>query len=174
MIIYDSLKTNIVSRKYGWYLARINASFESFANIVITSIKTIQRYNLQPGRNIKIGNFDKTYSRIEHLDKFILLPYFKEFIDNFWLLQDTIQSFTNITYHYIDKEYINKIIKLLSTFYQKRDDKRGLVIKELLEFDNQEKNHMNIAMPESWLNENNVSLGETVLLRNDEPSPVII
>lgn len=168
------MKTSIVSRKFGWYLARINASFESFANIVLTSFRTIQRYNLQPGRNIKIGNFDKAYSRIEHLDKFILLPYFKEFINNYWLLQQTIQSFTNTTYHYIDKEYINTIIKLLSTFYQKRDNKKGFMIKELLEFDNQKINHMDIAMPESWLNENSICLGETVLLRNDEPSPIII
>ncbi|MFX1303617.1 MAG: hypothetical protein ACFFBV_15395 [Promethearchaeota archaeon] len=168
------MKTSIVSRKFGWYLARINASFESFANIVVTSFRTIQRYNLQPGRNVKIGNFDKAYSRIEYLDKFILLPYFKEFINNYWLLQQTIQSFTNTTYHYIDKEYINTIIKLLSTFYQRRDNKKGFVIKELLEFDNQEINHMDIAMPESWLNENSICLGETVLLRNDEPSPIIM
>jgi hypothetical protein len=29
-------------------------------------------------------------------------------------------------------------------------------------------------MPESWLNENSVDLGETVLLRNDVPSPIIL
>jgi len=33
---------------------------------------------------------------------------------------------------------------------------------------------MKIAMPESWLNEHSIDLGETVLLRNDVPSPVIL
>ena len=62
----------------------------------------------------------------------------------------------------------------MSTFYQERDNNRGFVLKELLDFDNQEIYNMDIAMPESWLNENSVDLGETVLLRNDEPSPVIL
>ncbi|MFX1316576.1 MAG: hypothetical protein ACFE9T_11985 [Promethearchaeota archaeon] len=168
------MKTSIISRKFGWYLARVNASFENFTNIVATSLKTIQKFNLQPGRNIKISNLDKTYSTIRSLDKFILLPYFKEFIENYWILQNIFQSFTNTTYLYVDKEYISTIIKLMSTFYQKRDDKKGFVIKEFFEFDNQENYHMDIAMPESWLNENSVSLGETVLLRNDELSAVIL
>ena len=168
------MKTSIVSRKYGWYLARVNASIENFANIVATSFKTIQRFNLQSGRYIKIRNFNNIHSKIEILDKFILLPYYKEFIENYWLLQDVIQSITNATYQYVDKEYINVIIKLMSTFYQERGNKGGLVIKELLEFDNQETFQMDIAIPESWLNENSVELGETVLLRNDEPLPVIL
>jgi len=168
------LRTNIITRKYGWYLARVNASIENFANIVATSLKTIKRYNLKPGCSIKISNSINSRSRIEFLDKFILIPYFREFVKNYLLLQDIFQSFTHITYQYIDKEYINAIIKLISIFYQNRDNKKGLVIKELLEFDNQEHYHMDIAMPESWLNENSVDLGETVLLRNDDPSPVIL
>ena len=168
------MKTSIVSRKFGWYLARVNACFENFPNIVATSLKTIQKFNLQPGRNIKISNLDKNYSKISSSDRFILLPYFKEFIKNYWVLQDIFQSFTNTSYLYVDKEYISTIIKLMSTFYQKRDDKKGFVIKELFEFDNQDTYHMDIAMSELWLNENSVSLGETVLLRNDELSPVIL
>jgi hypothetical protein len=177
------LKTSIISKKYGWYLARVNASIENFANIVVTSFKIIKKFNLQPGRYIKISNFKNTQSKIEFLDKFILLPYSKEFIDNYCLLQDVIQSITNATYQYVDKEYINVIIKLMSTFYQERYNKEGLVIKELLEFDNQEAFQIDIAMqafqidiamPESWLNENSVDLGETVLLRNDVPSPIIL
>jgi len=62
----------------------------------------------------------------------------------------------------------------MSTFYQEKDNKRGFVIKQLLDFDTQETYHMDIAMPESWLNKNSVDLGETVLLRNDEPSPIIL
>jgi hypothetical protein len=155
-------------------LARVNASIEKFANIVLTSFKIIKKFNLQPGRYVKITNFKKTQSKNEFLDKFILLPYFKEFLDNYWILKDLIQSITNATYQYVDKEYINVIIKLMSTFFQERDNQRGLVIKELLEFDNQEKFQIDVAMPESWLNENSVDIGETVLLRNDVPSPIIL
>jgi len=174
LIINDGLKACILSRKYGWYLARVSASFKNFVNIVATSVKTIKEFNLQPGRDIKISNLFNSHSSIAFLDKFILLPYFNEFIKNYWLLHDVIQSITNITYQYVDKEYINRIIKLMSTFYQERDNERGFVIKELLDFDNKETYHMDIAMPESWLNENSVDLGETVLLRNDEPSPIIL
>jgi hypothetical protein len=164
------LKTNIISRKYGWYLARVNASIENFANIVATSSKVIRKYNLQPGRYIKINSFSNTHSNIDFLDKFILLPYFSEIIENYWLLQQIIQSFTKETYQYVDKEYFNTIIKLISTFYHEK----SFVLKELLEFDIPENYHMDIALPDSWLNEHNVDLGDTVLLRNDEPSPVIL
>jgi hypothetical protein len=174
LIIKDGLKTNIVSRKFGWYLARINASIENFVNIVVMSYKTMQRFKLQPGRNVKISNSIKSHSRVEVFDRFILIPYFKEFIRNYWLLHDVIQSITNVTYRYVDKEYIASIIKLMSIFYQNRGDKRGFVMKELLEFDNPENFQMDIAMPESWLNQNSVDLGDTVLLRNDEPSPIIL
>ncbi|MHA2282149.1 MAG: hypothetical protein ACXAC5_15005 [Promethearchaeota archaeon] len=164
------MKTNIISRKYGWYLARVNASIENFANIVATSSKVIRKYNLQPGRYIKINSFSNTHSNIDFLDKFILLPYFSEIIENYWLLQQIIQSFTKETYQYVDKEYFNTIIKLISTFYHEK----SFVLKELLEFDIPENYHMDIALPDSWLNEHNVDLGDTVLLRNDEPSPVIL
>jgi hypothetical protein len=167
------LRTNIISQKYGWYLARINASIEKFANIVATSFKTIGKYNLKPGQYIKIRNFNNIHPEIEYLDKFILLPYFKEFIENYLVLHDVIQSITKTTYHYVDEEYFNEVTKLLNAFFQERNNKRGVVIKEFLEFDNQETSQMDIAMPESWLNENSVDLGDIVLLRNDMASPVI-
>ena len=90
------------------------------------------------------------------------------------MLREVIQSFTTISYEYIDKEYINRIVKIMSTFYQERHNNKGFVVKELLDFDHQEIYPMDIAMPESWLDENSVDLGETVLLRNDEPTPVIL
>ncbi|MFW9896116.1 MAG: hypothetical protein ACFFD7_09965 [Candidatus Thorarchaeota archaeon] len=167
------MRTNIISQKYGWYLARINASIEKFANIVVTSFITIGKYNLKPGRYIKIRNFNNLHTAIKYLDKFILLPYTKEFVENYWLLHDIIQSITKTTYHYVDKEYFNVVTKLLNIFFQERNNKRGLVIKEFLEFDNQKTSQMDIAMPESWLNENSVDLGDIVLLRNDMPCPVI-
>jgi hypothetical protein len=167
------LKTKIISSKYGWYLARVSASFKNFVNIVVTSFDTIRDYNLQPGRNIKICNLVNTHSQNDFLDKFILLPYFNEFIESYQILQEIFQSFGKKSYEYIDKYYINRIIKMMSAFYQERDNNRGFVLKELLDFDNLEIDQMDIAMPESWLNENSVDLGETVLLRNDEPSPLI-
>jgi len=137
------LKVDVVSRKYGWYLAKITASIENFKNIVATSLETIKKYNLNSGRYIKISSLIQAHSKRRFLDKFILLPYFREFIRNYCLLQDVIQSLTNATFQYVDKEYISD--------YQ-----------------------MKIAMPESWLNEHSIDLGETVLLRNDVPSPVIL
>ena len=174
MIRKDGLKTNIFSRKYGWYLARVSASFKKFVIIVVTNFDTIREYNLQPGRNIKICNLANPHTSHNFLDKFILLPYFNEFIENYWMLREVIQSFTTISYEYIDKEYINRIVKIMSTFYQERHNNKGFVLKELLDFDHQEIYPMDIAMPESWLDENSVDLGETVLLRNDEPTPVIL
>jgi hypothetical protein len=43
----------------------------------------------------------------------------------------------------------------------------------VLEFDIPGNIQMDIALPDSWLNEHSVDLGDTVLLRNDEPSPII-
>jgi hypothetical protein len=95
-------------------------------------------------------------------------------MNNYWLLQEIIQSFVNKTYQYVDKEYISQIIKLMNCFYQTSTKRSSLELKELLDFGEQDKNQMSIALPESWLNEHNVDLGETVLLRNDFPSPVIL
>jgi len=168
------LKVDVISRKYGWYLAKITASIENFKNIVATSLETIKKYNLNSGSYIKISSLLQTHSTRRFLDKFILLPYFREFIRNYCLLQDIIQSLTNATFQYVNKEYISEIIQLMSTFYQARNDKKSVRFSELLEFDEKDNYQMKIAVPESWLNENSVDLGETVLLRNDLPSPVIL
>ncbi|MFX0032594.1 MAG: hypothetical protein ACFE8E_03100 [Candidatus Hodarchaeota archaeon] len=167
------MKLDVISRKYGWYLAKVTASIESFKNIVATSLETIKKYNLQPGRYIKISSLIQTNSDQRFENKFILLPYFKELIRNYLLLHDVIKSLTNTTFRYVDKEYITEIIKLMSKFYQSKNDIRTLKVSELLEFDDKHEFQMKIAVPESWLNDNNVDLGEIVLLRNNIPSPVI-
>ncbi|MFX1353386.1 MAG: hypothetical protein ACFE8V_11335 [Promethearchaeota archaeon] len=167
------MKLDVISRKYGWYLAKVTASIESFKNIVATSLETIKKYNLQPGSYIKISSLIQTNSDQRFENKFILLPYFKELIRNYLLLHDVIKSLTNTTFRYVDKEYITEIIKLMSKFYQSKNDIRTLKVSELLEFDDKHEFQMKIAVPESWLNDNNVDLGEIVLLRNNIPSPVI-
>ena len=163
------MKLDVISRKYGWYLAKITASIENFKNIVATSLETIKKYNLQPGSYIRISSLIQTHSN----QRFILLPYFKELIRNYMLLQDVIKSLTNSTFRYVDKEYISEIIKLMSKFYQSKKDNRYLKLSELLEFDEKHEFQMKIAMPESWLNDNNVDLGEIVLLRNNLSAPII-
>ena len=168
------MKGNVISKKYGWYLARINASLENFENIVVTSLANITKYNLNPGRYIKICSLIQAHSTRSFLDRLILIPYFKDCIDNYRLLQDVLKSLTSETYRNVDKEYINAIIKSMSMFNQDQDDNKGFKIKELFDFELQATHQMDIAMPECWLNENSVDLGETVLLRNDEPSPVIL
>jgi hypothetical protein len=168
------LKASVLSSKYGWYIARINASFDDFSNIVVASHNTIQKYKLQPCQNIKISNLDKTHSQIKYLDKFILLPYFKEYIDHYCLLQETLQNITDTPRQYIDKEYVQTVINLMSRFYHSRDNKRGFVIKEIFEFEYQKKNYIDIAMPESWLDKNGISLGESVLLRSDDLPPIFV
>jgi len=167
------LKVNIISRKYNWYLAKVTASIKNFKNIVVTNQETIKKYNLQPGRFLKISNLLQSHPNKRFLDKFILLPYFQEITSNYWLLQDVIQSFVNKTYQYVDKEYMNQIIKLMSCFYQAATNKNVMKLKELIDFEEEDKDQMKIALPESWLNKHNVNLGEIVVLRNDFPSPVI-
>ncbi|MFX0176886.1 MAG: hypothetical protein ACFE85_11710 [Candidatus Hodarchaeota archaeon] len=168
------MKKSIISRKYCWYLAKVTASIKNFENIVVTNEETIKKYNLQPGRYIKISNLLQSTPKKRFLDKFILIPYFQEIVSNYWLLQDIIQSFVNKTYQYVDKEYISQIIKLMNCFYQTSTSKSGLRLKELLDFGEQDKEQMKIALPESWLTEHNIDLGEIVVLRNDFPSPVIL
>jgi len=167
------LKESIISRKYRWYLAKVTASIINFENIVVTNQETIKKYDLQPGRYIKISNLSQARSNKRFLDKFILLPYFQEITSNYWLLQDIIQSLVNKTYQYVDKEYINQIIKLISCFYQASANKNSLKLEVLLDSEEQENDQMKIALPESWLNENDIDLGEIVVLRNDFPSPII-
>lgn len=163
-----------MSRKYGWYLAKITASIENFKNIVATSLETINKYNLTPGNYIKISSLLQTHPKKRFLDKFILLPYYKELIQNYWLLQGVIQSLTNATYRYVDKEYAGEIIRLMNSFFPVKNSKKHLKLKEILEFEQEGKEQMSIAIPESWLNEHSVDLGEIVLLRDDLPSSVII
>lgn len=62
----------------------------------------------------------------------------------------------------------------MNNFYQARNNNKGLRLKELFEFDEQDKYQMKIAIPEFWLNENSVDLGEIGLLRNDIPSLLIL
>ncbi|MFW9783586.1 MAG: hypothetical protein ACFFFB_14980 [Candidatus Heimdallarchaeota archaeon] len=167
------MKGSIISRKYSWFLAKVTASIINFENIVIVNQETIKKYDLLPGRYIKISSLFQDQSNKRFLDKFILLPYFQEIANNYWLLRDVIQSLANNTYHYLDKEYISQIIKLMSCFYQASTNKSKLKLEVLLEFEEEESDQMRIALPESWLNEHSIDLGETVVLRNDFPSPII-
>ncbi|MFX0146012.1 MAG: hypothetical protein ACFE9C_18240 [Candidatus Hodarchaeota archaeon] len=164
---------NIISRKYSWHLAKVTASIINFENIIVTNQESIKKYDLQPGRYIKISNLIQSTSKKRILDKFILLPYFQEIINNYWLLQDVLQSLVKNTYHYVDREYVNQIIKLISCFYQASTNKIKLKLKVLLDIGEQNNDQMNIALPDSWLNEHDIDLGETVVLRNDLPSPII-
>lgn len=167
------MKVSIISRKYSWFLAKVTASIINFENIVITDQETIKKYDLQPGRYIKISSIFQHYYGDRFLDKFILLPYFQEIANNYWLLQDVIQSLVNNTYQCLDKEYISQIIKLISCFYQASTSKRSIKLELLLDSEEGESSQMKIALPESWLNEHSIDLGETVVLRNDFPSPII-
>lgn len=165
---------NIISKKYGWYLAKITASIENFKNVVATDLKTIQLYFLSPGKYIKIKCLNRIYSQNQLIHKFIILPYFHDFIENYWLLQNIIKLLNQDEFRYIDTEYLNGLTSLLKDFSESEHYRKGLKLKELLEIDVEYDKEMKIAMPESWLNENSIDLGETVLLRNDAPSPVII
>ena len=146
------MNENIVSRTHGWFLARVNASIENFANIIVTSLKTIQKYNLQPGRYIKLHNLLQSHPGNRFLDKFILLPYFHEFIENFRVLEIVNQSLVNATYHHVDKEYLTEIIRLMDTFYKGSLSKSNLRLKEFFEIEHPsfDEYHMNIGVPESW------------------------
>ncbi|MFX1256407.1 MAG: hypothetical protein ACFFAN_00965 [Promethearchaeota archaeon] len=93
---------SVISHNYGWYLARITASIENFKNIVATDLETIKKYNLTPGRYIRIVSLSRTKPFNKAIYKFIILPYFKEFIKNYWLLKNIILSLTEIKSLYVD------------------------------------------------------------------------
>lgn len=163
---------NIISKKFGWYLAKVTASIETFNNIVAIDLKTIRLYFLSPGSYIKIKSLNRKCAENKRIYTFILLPYSHDFIKNYRLLQNILDSLKNKKFRYINEEYINEITSLTKS-YESENYRKILKLKELLEFDTEYDNEMKIAMPESWMNENSIDLGETILLRNDVPSPVI-
>ncbi len=165
---------NIISRKYGWYLARVIASIENFTNIVATSLETIKLYFLSPGNYIKIKCLNQMHYQNQLNYKFIIVPYFRDLIQHYWFLEQVIESLKHQKLRYIDPEYMNELIALIKNLSESIISKKGIKLKELLEFDSEFDKEMKIAMPESWLNENGVDLGEIVLLRNDMPTPIII
>ena len=91
------------------------------------------------------------------------------------MLENINRSLLNATFHHVDKAFLTEVIRLMDSFYKGSSSKRSVRIKEYFEIDHSDSDdyQMNIGVPESWLNRNSVDLGETVLLRNDEPSPVI-
>ncbi len=162
---------NIISKKFGWYLAKITASIETSNNFVAIDLKSIRFYFLSPGSCVKIKSLNRKNEQNKLIFKFIILPYLPD-IKNYQILQNILDSLRNKKFRYINKEYLNEITSLIES-YESEKYKNFLNLKELLEFDTEYDDEIKIAMPESWMNENSIDLGETILLRNDVPSPVI-
>ncbi|MHA1804580.1 MAG: hypothetical protein ACTSU4_08600 [Promethearchaeota archaeon] len=166
---------NIISRSHGWYLAKITASLKSPKNIVAVDPAIMKDYELLPGKRIKICSLMGKHSKEKFTDKFMLLPFYRELVKNYTILKEVSKALGANKYRIIDENYLKNLKTLMKYFNDSNKIKtRTLELEELLEFDEDNKEDFNIALPSSWLNEHGVDLGETVLFRNDEPSPIIL
>lgn len=150
-----------LSKRYGIYLAKVNACFKSVNNIVITDFMTINDYNLHPGSFVKIMKLDDNKTK----DEFIVMPYIKSYKDNYGLIERILrdESLSN-------KIFIDDLRKVGSSFYFARNDPKGFRLTHAV---NPDKAEFEIALPEKWLDSNNIELGAVVLLGNNVPGPKI-
>jgi hypothetical protein len=164
---------NIISNKIKWYLSEISGIISSYENIAITDLETINRYNLKPGRYIKIKNIDDSKSE----EKFILLPYLETYEKNLEFLQTILNQLLNSHYgNQIDNHYLDALNSIISYFNKPRSELKRIKFLDLdldLNQDGKPSKNFQIGLPGYWLDENNISLGDIVLLRNDCPSPFI-
>jgi len=168
------MKLNIVSKKHGWYIAKITGCFRNFKNVVTTDLETIKQYNLIPGRYIKISNIYSSHSAPIYKDRFIIMPDFDDIKKNPSILKEILDRYKKLKYRYIDKNYLQDISKIINDVYNIARWDKELQMTQLMDFSNTTRSLLNISMSESWMRENKVGLGENVLLRNDMPSPVIL
>ncbi len=162
---------NTISKKKGWILSKIIGSINLQEKIVIVSFNSINRYNLNPCSYVNIKSIN--HSNIQ--GKFLLLPFIEHFRDNIVYIKKIWKYITELTniYH-IDKDYLNNLYLFINQL---------LIDNEMFEFldldyyteeeENLQQNSVKIGLPDHWLNDNHMNLGELVLLRNDCPSPII-
>lgn len=160
---------NTISRKSGWYLSEITGSFSSFKKIIIANKESMDLHKIKSGTYIRI----KSFKTNEGYEKFIILPFQKDMNENYKHLLKLLKGFSNHKPLYaIDENYLKDMNQLVATLYNNR---KSLRFNELL-LDikkKQQKNKLQIGVPEFWLMKNGLRLGEQVLLRNDHPSPII-
>ena len=164
---------NKISDKFGWYLSIISGSIFSSQNIAITDLSSFYRYRLQPGQFIKIKNIDKKDAE----DKFILLPFLESYTKSKEFLQSILNLFSNSHYgSRIDSEYIKSLNSLISHFENQKEKHDKIMFLDLIldtEKENSNRKDIRLGVPEYWLEDNEIDLGDIVLLRNDCPSPRI-
>ncbi|MEJ2251440.1 MAG: hypothetical protein P8Y70_11755 [Candidatus Lokiarchaeota archaeon] len=163
---------NTISNKAGWYLSEISGCFSSNENIAITDLKTINRYHLNPGYYIKIKNIDNSKSE----DKFILLPYLETYKKSEYFIQNIVNQLYNSQYgNRINPDFLNSLHHLIYQFHNLNNLSKRIRFLDLdldLEKESLKKN-FRIGLPEYWLEDNNIDLGDLVLLRNDYPPPIL-
>lgn len=152
--------------------------------MAITNTESMNYYKLKPGAIVSIHNLKKH----ERARMFLLIPYIKNYKENYELLNDLSKSINDLEkIKIINNEYKKRINDLKFTFKILRHDPKGLkvieevYIEELLGLHDERINLTQeeyydlgrLAMPESWINDNEISLGETVMVRDDQPSPII-
>ncbi|MHA1726555.1 MAG: hypothetical protein ACTSXH_17245 [Promethearchaeota archaeon] len=156
-------------------MAKITASLKCPKNIVAVDPAIMKDYELTPGKRIKICSLIRKHSKDKFIDKFMLLPFYRELVKNYNILKEMSKILGENKYRIIDENYLKELKKLMKYFKTTNEIKtRTLELEEVLEFDEDNKQNFNIALPSSWLDEHGVDLGETVLFRNDEPSPIIL
>lgn len=164
---------NIISRKSGWFLSRITGALNLSEKIVITNFKSIKQYHLHPGTFVNIKDINNPKSH----DKFMLIPFFDTINDTHDFLETFIQRLLQQKkYHKMDKSYLCFLRDLIDYFSASKKREKHLGFFEIefkLERDKHQRDIIEIALPDFWLTNNDLLIGETVLLRNDCPSPVI-
>ena len=162
---------NTISKKKGWILSKIIGSIDSQERIVIVSFNSIYKYSLNPGSFVNIKRID--HSSIQ--GKFLLIPFIEQFEENIKYLKKLWNYIISLTYdHKIDKDYLNNLYSFINRLFTENDKLDFLDLEyNTEEEENMQKNSVKIGLPDYWLNNNHVNLGELVLLRNDCPSPII-
>ncbi|MBD3228120.1 MAG: hypothetical protein GF329_08020 [Candidatus Lokiarchaeota archaeon] len=163
-----------ISPTRGWYLSKITGSIKSSKRILVTSKDVIDRYNLRPGKFVKI----KSLKNSGNQDHFIVLPYFKKIINHryfFDKILNNIEDKRNLDR--FNRKNIEEIRELINHFNKIMKNSENLIFNDLL-LDNESNNYnskkaLKIGLPDFWLVKNRLCLGETVLLRNDYPSQKI-
>ena len=153
---------NTISKSSKWYLFKVTGYFKGFNKMVITDAYSMNYYNLEPGTYVKIHNLKQHNAQ----KTFLIMPYMKKYKWNLELLTE-VNEFNKT--REINKAYKKIVDELITSFNLLKEDPKGLRIID--EINNYEAG--SLAVPESWFYEYCSDLGEMILLRNDQPSPII-
>ena len=147
-----------VSSKHGWYLFKVCASHEGLSDLLIIDSQSMIDYELMIGGEVKLQG-------AKGFDYFITWPFlssgfYQEGLRELRSYYERLSERKVLNPDYL--ESINELYDLLMT--------EGFDFKEVLL---ERRLGGSLAAPSDWLESNNKSLGDVVLLRDDCSGPVI-